>query len=166
MPNQLILVQEEPRGPSELVEVEIDSATKQRFPFPDVEQLRNQEGQRVVIKGLRLITADTLTTGILTGQPNAATTELQKMTLVLYSDGWEKMHTMPVLIANDMAVPGGNTPHRYAAVKLDNWQGVQWQKCYIQFANGTLPVNPPYVVMFDVDYIKLDKNNQPINGPS
>lgn len=166
MGNQIILVQEEPRGPSELVEVEIDSATKQRFPFPDVEQLRNQVDQKVVIKGLRLVTADVLTNGILTGGTNAPATELQKMTLTLYSDGWEKMHTMPVLISNDTTVPGGNNPHRYISLKLDNWQGVQWQKCYIQFANGTVPVNPPYVVMFDIEYIKLDKNNQPINGPS
>lgn len=166
MDTQIILVQEEPRGPSELVEIVVTENGKGRIPFPDNDQLRNMSDSTVVIKGIRLVTSDVLTRGVLNDQPNAPVAELQKMALVLYSEGWERCHNMPALLLNDTTLPGGAFPHRYQSMKFDNWMGVQWKKSFFQLAAGTVTANAPYVILLDVEYVKLDNFNQPIKGPS
>ncbi len=166
MNTQFILVQEEPRGPSELIEIPVLENGKSRIPFPDSEQLRNMADQTVVIKAIRLVTIDILTRGVLNDQPNAPITELQKLSMTLYSEGWERGHNTPLLILNDMTVPGGTAPHRYGPTKYDNWMGVQWKKSYLQYAAGTLSAGAPYLILMDVEYVKLDNFNQPILGPS
>lgn len=160
-----IIFQEEPRGPSVTVEVLIPANGIQRQPFPDVQQLRSTPDRIIVLKAMRLITADVLTNGILKAGTTAPLAELQKMTLTLYCDGWEKMSNMPILPLNDTADPTGAIPFRYRQTNFDDWRAVSWDKSFIQFANGTVSANAPYVVLFDVQYIKLDLLGNRIDGP-
>jgi len=163
---QLIFLQDEPRGPSQLVEVDITANGLQRKNFPDQQELRSTTEQKIIVKAIRLITADVLTNSILSGNPTAPTAELQKMALVIYCEGWEKAQYIPILTLNDMSLPGGTNPHNYSMTKFDNWVNVDWPKSYIQFANGTVSANAPYTVMIDVLYIKLDAQGNLIKGAS
>lgn len=163
---QVIMLQDEPRGPSILVEVNITQNGLQRVPFPDVAQLRSTVDQKVIIKSIRLITAEVLTNAMIAPNVNAPVTELQKMSITLYSEGWEKGQTIPILILNDVTVQAGAFPHRYQPTYFDNWVNVDWPKSYIQFANGTVSAGQPYTVMFDVQYVRLDAQNRIIVGPS
>lgn len=163
---QIIFVQEEPRGASQLIEVPVTGNGLQRVQFPDVQQLRSLINQRIIIKEMRLVTADTLTNGPITGLVAAPVTELQKLSLVIYCEGWEKAQFLPLLILNDMAVPGGTTPHRYSGTRFNNWSNVDWSKTYLQFSNGTASAGSPYCVMIDVVYLKINALGGEIIGPS
>lgn len=161
---QIYLVQEEPRDASQLVEVPVTADNLTRIAIPDQQQLRSLVNRTVVIKGIRLITADVLTSGALTPGPTAPVTELQKMSLVLYSMGWERGQLIPLLVLNDISAPGAGTPFRFHPTKFNNWRNVDWTKSYLQFSNGAASVGSPYTVLFDVEYLKLDAEGKPIEG--
>src|SRR5688572_4521496 len=162
----VVFLQDEPRGPSIMIEVPVSSNGKGRVALPDVAQLRSTTDQKIVLKSIRLITSDILTNGPLTGLVNAPLAELQKMTLTLYAEGWEKGQTIPLLPLNDVALSGGTFPHRYSQTNFNNWSAVDWPKSYIQFANGTVSANTPYVVLLDVQYVKISATGNVIVGPS
>lgn len=169
MEKQIILVQEEPRGPSQMVEIPVATG-QQRVPLPDVQQLRNTQGQTIVIKAIRLITAKVLTAAPIGGQTTAPRDELRKMSLVLYAEGWEKGQLIPVLEFNDNhdsdTAAATTISFRGTATRLADWKNVDWPKSYLQFSNGTAAAGGPYAVLLDVEYIKLDANNKEIIGPS
>jgi hypothetical protein len=160
--NETLLVQEEPRGPSQLYEIQVTANGQTRIPLPDVQQLRSQEGQRVIIKGIRLITPEVLARGPLSGLVTAPLAELQKISLTLYCEGWEKGQLIPLLTMNDMATPAGTFPHRYQPTRFANWQNVDWSKSFLFYSNGTSSANSPYAVLFDVLYIRLDTQGKVI----
>lgn len=163
---QTVLVQEEPRGPSILIEVNVNQNGLQRVPFPDISQLRSTVTQRIVIKGLRLISSEVLTNGIISGNPTAPATELAKMGVTIYAEGWEKGQSIPILTMNDMQFTVGAIPFRFNATRFDNWVAVDWPKSYLQFANGTVSAGAPYVVLLDCEYVRLNADNRLIIGPS
>jgi hypothetical protein len=163
--DQRIIFQEEPRGPSVTVEVLVGANGIQRLPFPDVQQLRSTPDRVIILKSMRLITNDVLSNGILKAGVTAPLAELQKITLTLYCDGWEKMSNMPILPMNDTANPAGLIPFRYRQTNFDDWRAVSWDKSFLQWANGTVSATAPYVVLFDVQYIKLDLLGNEIKGP-
>lgn len=163
---QKVLVQDEPRGPSVLIEVNVPNNGSQRVPFPDISQLRSTAYQSIVIKGLRLITNEVLTNGIISANVTAPATELAKMAITIYAEGWEKGQTIPILTLNDMVFTTGAIPYRENPTRFDNWVNVDWPKSYIQYANGTLSAGAPYVVLLDCEYVRLDAQGQLIQGPS
>lgn len=164
--SQTVLVQSEPRGPSILIEVNVNNNGLQRVPFPDISQLRSTIDQRIIIKALRLISIEVLTNAMIAPNANAPITELPKMAVTLYAEGWEKGQTIPILTLNDMAFTTGAIPFRQFPTRFDNWCNVDWPKSYIQFANGTVSAGAPYTVLLDCEYIRLDGQNNTIVGPS
>jgi len=163
---QQVLVQEEPRGPSVLIEVNVPNNGMQRVPFPDISQLRSTTDVQIVIKGFRLISAEVLTNGIISGNPTAPAAELAKMSITMYSEGWEKGQTIPILTFNDFVFTLGAIPYRNQPTRFDNWRKVDFPKSYIQFANTTTSAGAPYVVLIDCEYVKLDAQNKLVYGPS
>jgi hypothetical protein len=65
-----------------------------------------------------------------------------------------------------MATPAGTIPYANHQSRFNNWSNVDWSKSFIQYSNGTVSANTPYVVMLDVQYIKLDGSGREISGPS
>jgi hypothetical protein len=162
---QVYLVQEEPRDASQLVEIPVTANGLTRVPIPDQQQLRSLVDRTVVIKGIRLISTDVLTNAPLTGGINAPTTELVKISLVLYSMGWERGQLIPLLLLNDISGgAAGATPFRFHPTKFNNWRNVDWTKSYLQFSNGQFSAGSPYTVLFDVEYLKIDASGKPIEG--
>lgn len=161
-----ILVKEAPRTASQLVEIPVLTNGVQRVNIPDIQQLRSQVNQNVIIKTIRLVTTDIQTNGVITGQPISPLAELRKANLVLYCEGWEKAQYIPLLILNDVATPAGTVPYRNVQTDFDDWANVDWSKSYIQFANGTVSATTPYCFAFDVVYVKLNSNGATIIGPS
>lgn len=163
--DKIIFLPEEPRGPSELIEVVIDANGRQRFKLPTVDQLKSQVGVIIIIKAMRLITSEILV-GPMTAQgANAPLTELQKMALVIHCDGWEKAHYIPILTMNDTATPGGTFPHRYQSTRFADWKNVDFNQSYLQFANGTVSAGAPYTVLIEVEYERLGANLEAVVGP-
>jgi hypothetical protein len=162
---KIILIQEEPRGPSQLVEVPVVQNGVSKVPFPDIQQLRSDTTQKVIIKGVRLVTQDTLIGPVVAASgANAPLAELQKLTLTLYSDGWEKGQNIPLLVLNDVATPAGTFPYRMVATKFSDWKNVDWTKSFLQYANGQVSAGAPYTVIFDVEYQRLNQFGTPITG--
>jgi hypothetical protein len=164
MNDRIIILQDKPRGPSELVEVVFTVAGEQKKKFPDISQLRSTPNQKIVVTAIRLITPDVLVAPMLSQTVTAPITELQKMAVVLYCNGWEKGHYIPILTLNDMTVPGGTAPHRYAQTNFEGFENISWDLSYIQFGAGQNVVNPPYTVLFDVQYVKFNSRNELIEG--
>lgn len=161
--DRLIFVQEAPRDASQLIEIPVPNNGVQRVNFPDVQQLRSLVNQRIIVKEMRLITVDVLTNAPVGGQPVAPTAELQKISLIIYCEGWEKAQAMPILILNDVQ---NTAPHRFQGTRFNNWANVDWSKSLIQFSNGTVSAGAPYAVLIDVVYLKLDASGKEIIGPS
>lgn len=162
----MIIFQDEPRGPSCLVEILVEEDGVQRVKIEPQDQLKSDPDQKVIIKAVRLITVDVLVAGMLNQAPTAPNTELQKMTLTLYCDGWEKGFQIPILTLNDMTLQGGTAPNRYQQTNFDNWKGISWEKSHLDFAAGTVSAGSPYVVLLDVQYVKLNAVGEEIKGPS
>ncbi len=160
----VILVQEEPRGPSMLIELPVIQNGLNKVPFPDVDVLKNDTDQVVVIKSMRLITPQVLVGPIILNGVNAPITELQKMAMVLYSEGWEKGEYIPLLTLNDMEEPGQATPFRRHATRFADWKKVSWTKSFFQFANGQVSAGAPYVVLIDVEYQRFDSAGNELKG--
>lgn len=166
MEKQIILFQDEPRGPSQLIEVPVKAQVLSRVTFPDIQQLRSQVGQVIIIKALRLITDDVLPTAPTIGGANAPFTELQKISLVIYCEGWEKGQLIPILTLNDMFTEGSGQSFRFKTTRFDNWKNVDWSKSFLQYSNGTPSSGNAYSVIIEAEYVKLDAHNQEIIGPS
>jgi hypothetical protein len=156
-PNNMMLVQEEPRGPSQLIE---------KIVLPDVQQLRSQVGQVIIVKAIRLIPPAVLTNAPTIGGVNAPLTELVKISLVVYCEGWEKAQLIPILTLCDQFIEGSGTPYREKTTRFNNWRNVDWSKSYLQYSNGTPTAGTPYSVLLEVEYIKLDAQGHEIIGPS
>lgn len=160
-----IIFQEEPRGPSVLLEIRVAENGLQRVPFPDTNQLKTTPDRVIVMKMMRLITPDVAVGGVLKAGVTSPLTELQKMFVTIYCDGWEKATSIPILTLNDTMIPAGLIPGRQRQTNFDDWKGISWDKTYLQFANGQVSANAPYVVLFDIQYVKLDVKGQQIVGP-
>lgn len=161
-----IIFRQEPRGPSQLVEVDVVAAGRQRVPFPDIAQLRSTTDMKIVIKAMRFITPDVLVNSMVSGNVACPIAEAQKISLVIYCEGWEKAQFLPLLTLNDTSLPGGTFPHTYNQTNFNDWVNVSWDKCYLQYANGTVSANPPYTVMLDVQYERFNAEGRLIVGPS
>lgn len=156
--NRMVLVQEEPRGPSQLIEVPVTQNGITQVNFPDIANLRNQADQVIIIKSIQLITPSILTNGPVTGFALAPLTELQKMSAILYSEGWEKGQLIPLLTMNSVFTEGSGEPWSEKTMRLDSWKNLDWNKSKIVYSNGTVSVGQPYAIVFDVQYVKLAKN--------
>ncbi len=165
MSEQLIFLQSEPRGPSQLIEVKALQNGLQRIPFEDQTQLKSTSEKKIIVKGWRLITADVLTNAPMSGNVNAPITELQKMSLVIHAEGWEKGFQIPLLTMNDMQLVGGTSPNAPQMMLFNNWTSIDWVKCYIQLSNGTNVAGQPYSVIFDILYAQFDNMGQEIRKP-
>lgn len=169
-PNKnIILVTQEPRGPSQLVEIPVPAQVVSRVALPDVQQLRSQVGQIIVIKALRLISNKVLTNAPVSGFATATLAELKKISLVLYCEGWEKGQLIPLLTLNDVVDADSTAtgiPYRVVTTRLSDWRNVDWSKSFLQYSNGTPSSGAAYAVLLEVEYIKLDSAGKEIVGPS
>ena len=110
MDNRTFLVQEEPRGPSQLIEIPVTANGISQINFPDVPNLRNMIDQSVIIKAIRCIPDTVLARGPLQGNVNATLTELQKISVVIYCEGWQKGQNIPILSLVDTFTEGSGIP--------------------------------------------------------
>jgi len=162
-----LLVQQEPRGPSQLIEIPVTAAFNglTRVPIPDIPLLRNAGARIILIKGMCLITPSVLPVAPTAGQVNAPLTELRKASLTLYSHQWEKGMLIPLLSMNNIYTEGSGEPWVSQPFKLDDWADVDWNKSYITYANGTPVAGAPYTILFDVLYQKVNTDGTPVKGP-
>lgn len=170
MRNDILLVQEEPRGPSQLIEIPVTVNGIQKVKLPDVQQLRSTDNQIVVIKAIRLVTPKVSPRCATLAFPNAPLAELQKMFLVIYCEGWEKAQLIPLLVLNDVvdadSTAATTIPYRNKATRFNDWRKVDWAQSFLQFGNGSVSANTSYGVMLEVEYVKLNNQNLEIIGPS
>ncbi len=161
--DQMILVQEEPRGPSQIIEVQVSTVTSS-LPLPIIQQLTSDTRTNIVIKALRLVTFAELAIGPVSGLANAPLTELQKLSITLYADGWEKGKLIPLLAFNNTFIEGSGIPYRDRTVKLANWDSVDWNKSNFIYSNGTASV-PSYCILLEAEYERFNKDGTRVVGP-
>lgn len=160
MDKQILVVPTAPMIASELVEIGITSGSSV-IAIPDQPQLRNQGEEIVIIKAIRLISPKVLANGITIAGANMSLTDLQNAVLILYSEGWEKGHYIPLLTLNDVAdsdsTAATTIPYVQNPVQLSDWKNVDWNKSKIQFANGQT-ASATGVIMLQVQYQKFLRN--------
>lgn len=143
----------------ELVELVIPAgSTGNRFPYPDIPQLRDDTTQDIIIRSLRSYTVETMP---LSAQGNAVSTTAQLLNcfLVLYINGEESMRLIPLIQLNTLAqsASNGTTIYQQDETEVENLQ-VDWNKSYIQMATppGTVGApNAQFSIMLGVSYKKL-----------
>lgn len=165
----VIILNEEPRGPSQIIEIPVSAGATSPIKFPQTQELMSDDTKTIIIKGMRVITDKVLTDAPLTGGPVAPLTELVKLSVVIYAEGWLKGQMIPILTLNDVAdADSANAtaiPYRTRTTRFSNWRRVEWNKCLLVASNGTVLV-PPYTVVIEVEYERLDTNGDIIYGPA
>lgn len=169
--NQVILVQEEPISCFEIIETSVAPTAGGQFTIqlPDSQQLRSDTDQTIVVKAIRVTVPGKLAFGPVTGLPIAPVAELQKISLTLYSQGWQRGHNMPLLNFNDVVVPAGVEPYRYTSTRLNDWKKIDWPKSYFLYSNGSggaAPGATGYCIMLEVEYVRLTAQGVIMEGPN
>jgi hypothetical protein len=167
MNKTVVLIQEEPIDCYQTIELLVTSAGQFRVPFPDQNQLRSLVGQRIIIKAISIITPDALARAPISGLVTAPLTELQKLSLVLYSTGWERGLNIPLLHLNPLSTPGGTIPHLYRKVNFADWADIDWSKSYISYSGGSTGSNVGggnYAVLLGVEYSRLGGDGSVLIG--
>jgi len=164
----VVLIQEEPIDCYQTIELLVTSAGQFRVPFPDQNQLRSMDGQNIIIKAISIVTPDALTNAPISGLVTAPLTELQKISLVLYSNGWERGLNIPILFLNPLSTPGGTFPHVYRKTNFCDWSKVDWSKSYILYSGGSggSVVVAPYAILLGIEYSRLGADGQVKYGPT
>jgi len=152
-----LLVMEEPRGPSQLIELQVPAQIVSVVTFPVIQNLQNQTDQTVILKALRCIPNSILTNGPTSGLVNATLAELQKISLVLYSQEWLKGQLIPICTLIDTFTEGTGIPFSTRTKRFDSWKDVNWGKSFIQYANGVPSSGAAYAVIFEAEYQKFKK---------
>lgn len=155
---QTLIVPEEPRQASQLIEVLVPAAVVSVVQFPVIQNLQNQTGQSVILKALRVVPNTVLTNGPTSGLPNATLAELAKISLVIYSQEWIKGQLIPALFLVDSFSEGSGIPWRVHSARFDSWQDVNWGKSFLQYSNGTPSNGLAYAVTFEAEYQKFRKD--------
>jgi hypothetical protein len=153
------LLQEEPRGPSQLIEIAIPAQLLSVVVLPVIQNLQNQTEQEVIIKAIRCIPNTVLTNGPTQGLANAVLTELQKISLVLYSQEWLKGQLIPICSLIDTFTEGSGIPYKPHTARFDSWKDVNWGKSFLQYSNGTQSNGLAYCVILEVEYQKFKRIN-------
>jgi hypothetical protein len=155
-----ILIQEQPRGASQTVEIPIAAASAD-INFPDIPELRSDAEFRVIIKGIRHITNKVLTNGPVTGVVNTPRVDMVKISLQLYSEGWLRGYNIPLLTLNDMAdadsAVATTIPYRTKATRFDDWQ-ISWNKSKVHFSPGTTAAGASVLVL-EIEYERYRLSN-------
>ena len=157
--NQLntLLVMEEPRGPSQLIEILIPAQIISVVQIPVIQNLQNQTDQIVILKALRVIPDSILTNGPTSGLVNATLAELQKISLVIYSQEWIKGQLIPVCTLIDTFTEGSGIPFSTRTKRFDSWKDVNWGKSSLQYSNGAPSSGAAYCIIFEAEYQKFKK---------
>jgi len=157
--NQLntLLVMEEPRGPSQLIEIQVPAQIISVVKIPVIQNLQNQTDQIVILKALRVIPDSILTNGPTSGLVNATLAELQKISLVLESQQWLKGQLIPLCTLIDTFTEGTGIPFSTRTKRFDSWKDVNWGDSFLQYSNGTPSSGAAYAVIFEAEYQKFKK---------
>lgn len=155
--NTTFLVQEEPRGPSQLIEVAVPAQVVSVVQIPVIQNLQNQTDQIVIVKAIRVIPDSVLTNGPVQGLVNAPLAELQKASMVIYSENWIKGQLIPLCSLIDIFTEASGIPWKSRTTRLDSWRNVDWGKSFIQYSNGTPSSGLTYEFIFEVEYQKFRK---------
>jgi len=143
----------------EIVEIPVASGAT-RAAVPDQPMLKSFPGKRLIVKSIGLITAKILSHAPLSGVVNAAVAEFRKITLVVYVNGWERLHFIPLLMMNGTADADSTaaTTVQFVPTGPMNFDGVMdvdWTKSYLQFSTG-LTAASAYSVLLGVNYVSLN----------
>jgi len=146
----------------EMVELTVSANQPGRFNFVTQPQLRNQPDQIIVVKGIQVfpdtVYSNSQTSAAVVGVPVA---ELPKAVLVLYVDGEESLHMIP--LAQLINVNDTNNPSIFQQEiqQFADLKNVAWEKSYVQFSVAA--AGTPYVIPFGISYIRMmrDPNTAP-----
>lgn len=135
----------------EQVEFQVNSGAPTKVMFQDLPNLRNQPGNRIIIKDIEVTPVTVMPTSP-NGVAVSPLTELKKAVLVLYVQGEESVNRVPLLklVRTD---DGGTTPFQQKWESFADLQNVDWAKSYVLFSSA--PAGTPYVILFGVEYEKL-----------
>jgi hypothetical protein len=161
-----LLVKETPINNFTLVDIPVTANGLTKVAIQDQPLLKSYSNHRVVVKGLRCITAKVLSNAPISGNAIATRAELLKASLVLYCNGWEKEQYIPLLMLNPMAdadsAVGTTVPYAFNPIDFMDLKDVDWTKSYIQYSNSTSSASSTYSFLLAVNYLILNDNGQEI----
>lgn len=164
MHSDVILVKEEPRGPSMIVQKAL-AIGDTLVNFDDVPELRNSGTKRIIIKGIRVIIPGLAAAPFNVGTVLAPLTELQKIFLNIYCENWIKGEAIPILEFNDVFIEGSGIPFRPGSIDLNNWENLDWSKTQIQYGQGQACA-VACTLALTVLYVNVDNDGAEIIGPA
>jgi hypothetical protein len=143
----------------ELVELPVVAGSMgNRFPYPDIPQLRDDTTQDIIICGLETFSIDELPLA-LSGNAVASFAQLQNSFLVLYIEGEESVRQIPFIRMNPLrqAAAAGVTFNAPDTLPTE-YLKVDWNKSYVQtaapFGTSGAP-NTLFSILLGVWYKKL-----------
>lgn len=138
----------------ELIELSVDLNQSGRVVFPSVPQLRNQANQIILIRNIFVFPiTDYANSQYDNSVPGIAAIDIPKAILVLYVNGEESIHMIPLsfLIVTENA----NTPNVNFEFPFEDISNVDFDKSYVQFSS---PASASCVIPFGINYVRLSKD--------
>ena len=136
----------------ELVELTVPANATGRVTFNTIPQLRNQSNQNIYIKRIAVfldtVYAFSQTTNSI---PGMAAAELPKAVLVLYVNGEESVHMIPLAQLNH--INDAASPFQQDAIEFDDLTNVDFDKSYVQFNQPAAAAQ--YVIPFGITYLRI-----------
>jgi hypothetical protein len=130
----------------------IANGTLGRVSFNDQPQLRDQPNQIIIILNIELFLNSTYANSQFTNTlPGIPAAELPKGVLVLYINGEESVHLIP--LAKLVHINDQLSPYQWDLQGFDRLSNVDWDKSYVQFSSAT--AGGPYVAPFGVTYLRF-----------
>jgi hypothetical protein len=140
----------------ELVEVIVTAGASggNKILIGDIEDLRNDNTQDIIIQGIEFFTVESMPLAP-SGNPVLTTAQLQNLFLTLYISDEESIENLPCIRLNNMfeSLATGTMQQQFERTRLENLV-VSWFKSFFflatPFATGTT-----FSIVFGVTYKKL-----------
>lgn len=137
----------------ELVELICPANSGNRVFFQDVQQLRAQSGQNVIVSAVETFSNQAITLSP-TGNTMIAIADFKKAFLVLNQGGKELINKIPLALLNrvdgDFSLAANFVPGQILPFEFEALKNVDWTKSYVMFSSA--PVATSFSVLFGVHY--------------
>jgi hypothetical protein len=140
----------------ELVELTVPAASTGRVTFNTIPQLRNQVGQTIIIKNIKIyVNTAYAKSQVNNSIPGMKPAEIPKCVLVLYVNGEESIKQIPLAQLNN--IDDAATPYQEQENSFDDLTNVDFDKSYVQFSSASDA--DTYVIPFGINYIRILNTN-------
>lgn len=139
----------------ELIELNIPASALGKVTFATYPQLQNQSDQLIKILNIEVFPITSYAASQLTaGLPGMPVADVPKAALVLYVNGEESIHLIP--LAKLIHIDDAANPFQFLSDGFETLDNVDFSKSSVRFNTAATAAN--YIIPFGITYIRYQKS--------